>query len=204
VAGGACRRQRRPGVLLAAGGALAAFAAAGAFGLAAAVSGTNSGAGLNRAVGDLSIFGLRPSELVVPAAHNIVLGTRLDTFWDTHAHGSNRTEITNYLGLLTIALALTWLVVAVRRRRVLSDKRRIATVGLVGSFIAAFAFAAPSPILLAGHRVQMPSRLLWEFVPAFRVVARWDAMLMTLLAPVAALGLQAVSGHFTRRSVAAG
>src|SRR5262249_57039511 len=104
VAGGACRRQRRPGVLLAAGGALAAFAAAGAFGLAAAVSGTDSGAGLGRAVGDLSVFGLRPSELVVPAAHNIVLGTRLDTVWDTHAHGSHPPEVTNYPRPLTFAL----------------------------------------------------------------------------------------------------
>jgi O-antigen/teichoic acid export membrane protein len=203
MVGAGLTMPRRHGLLLVAGSTVAAFAAAGIFGIGAAGSGTNSGAGLNRSVGDLSLFGLRPTELVVPAAHNIVLGTRLDTFWDTHAHGSNRTEITNYLGLLTFVLALTWLVVAFRRRHSLTEKQRIATIGLVAAFIAALAFAIPSPILIAGHRVPTPPRLLWELVPAFRVISRWDAMLMTALVPLAAFGLQAVSGRFARRSAAA-
>ena len=204
MVGAGLTTKRRRGLLLVAGGAVAAFAAAGIFGIAAAGSGTNSGAGLDRVVGDLSIYGLRPTELVVPAAHNIVLGTRLDSFWDTHAHGSNRTEITNYLGLLTLALAVTWLVVAFRRRRTLTEKQRIATTGLVAAFIAALAFAIPSPILIFGHKVPTPPRLLWQFLPAFRVVARWDAMLMTALVPLAALGLQAVSERARHRFVAAG
>jgi hypothetical protein len=198
--GAAFVSARRRGLLLVAGGAAAAFVAAGLFGIAAVASGTNSGAGLDRAVGDLSIFGLRPSELVIPAAHNIVLGTRLDSFWDTHSHGANRTEITNYLGLLTIVLALVWLVVAFRRRRRLTEKQRLATTGLATAFVAALAFAAPSPILLFGHEVPMPARLMYQFVPAFRVVARWDAMLMTLLLPLAAFGLQAVADTAGRRS----
>src|SRR5439155_15243421 len=53
------------------------------------------------------------------------------------------------------------------------------------------AFAAPSPILLFGHKVWTPARLLFEVVPAFRVLSRWDAFLMTALVPLAALGLQA-------------
>src|SRR5262249_40863318 len=55
----------------------------------------------------------------------------------------------------------------------------------------ALAFAVPSPILLFGHKVQTPARLLFEIVPAFRVLSRWDAFLMTALVPLAALGLQA-------------
>jgi O-antigen/teichoic acid export membrane protein len=192
MTGVALTSRRRRALFLVGGSGLAAFAAAGIFGIAAAASGTNSGAGLERAVGDLSIFGLRPTELVVPAAHNIVLGTRLDHFWVTHAHGANRTEITNYLGLLTIALAITWLVVAYRRRADLDDRQRTATAGLVATFVAALLFAAPSPIVLAGHQVPMPSRLLWAFVPAFRVIARWDVVLMTALLALAALGLQAL------------
>jgi O-antigen/teichoic acid export membrane protein len=191
--GVAVTSRRGLALRLVGGAGVAAFAAAGVFGIAAAASGTNSGAGLDRAVGDLSIFGLRPTELVVPAAHNIVLGTRLDAFWDTHAHGANRTEITNYLGLLTLALALGWLVVAYRRRAQLSEQQRTVTAGLVATFVAALAFAAPSPIVLAGHEIPMPARLLWEFVPAFRVIARWDVMLMTALVALGAYGLQALA-----------
>jgi hypothetical protein len=193
MVGVALTSRRRQTLMLVAGSGISAFAAAGVFGIAAAASGTNSGAGLDRAVGDLSIFGLRPTELVVPAAHNIVLGTRLDSFWDTHAHGANRTEITNYLGLLTFALALTWLVIAYRRRARLPEKQRTATAGLVASFVAALAFAAPSPLVVAGHAIPMPARLLWQFVPAFRVLGRWDVVLMTTLVALAALGLQALA-----------
>jgi O-antigen/teichoic acid export membrane protein len=203
--GVALTSRRRQALMLVAGSGLSAFAAAGVFGIAAAASGTNSGAGLDRTVGDLSIFGLRPTELVVPAAHNIVLGTRLDSFWDTHAHGANRTEITNYLGLLTFALALTWLVIAYRRRDRLPEKQQAATAGLVASFVAALAFAAPSPLLVAGHAIPMPARLLWQFVPAFRVIARWDVVLMTALVALAALGLQALAnGAGARHRLLAG
>jgi hypothetical protein len=191
--GAALTSNARRGTLLVLGSTGAALLASAIVGAAAVASNTNSGVGLERAVGDLSIFGLRPLELVVPPTGNLVLGDRLDSFWETRLHGSNPTEATNYVGLLTIALALAWLVVAWRRRRTLSPRARIATVGLVAAFVAGLAFAAPSPILLFGHEVQTPARLLWEIVPAFRVISRWDPLLVAALVPLAALGLQALS-----------
>jgi O-antigen/teichoic acid export membrane protein len=169
------------------------------FGIAAAVSGTNAGAGLDRSVGDLSIYGLRPSELIIPAARNLVFSHQVDSFWVTHRHGSNQTETTNYLGLLTIALALTWLVYALRSRKTLTSRAAITTGGLGLAFFVGFAFASPSPILFLGHRIWTPSRLLWEAVPAFRVPSRWDALLMTAILPLAALGLQTVGRSAARR-----
>jgi hypothetical protein len=98
-------------------------------------------------------------------------------------HGSpNLTEITNYLGVLTFALAITWLVLVVRRRNGMAP----VTAGLVAAFIVGFLFALPSPV--AG--IAMPSKLLWNVLPAFRVPSRWDPLLMTALLPLAALGLQ--------------
>ena len=38
----------------------------------------------------------------------------------------------------------------------------------------------------------MPSKLLWNVLPAFRVPSRWDPLLMATLLPLAALGLQSV------------
>jgi O-antigen/teichoic acid export membrane protein len=189
---------RRRWLVLVAGTVAAVLAASAVPGIAALASGTNAGVGLKRAVGDLSIFGLRPLQLVVPPPGNIVLGDRLQSFWIRHAHGSNQTEIVGYLGLLTIALALAWLVVAIRRWRQLGDKLRVATAGLAFAFVAALAFAAPNPILLFGHKVSTPARLLWEIVPAFRVLSRWDAFLMTALVPLGALGLQAAAVRLRR------
>ncbi|PWU25605.1 MAG: hypothetical protein C5B48_00440, partial [Candidatus Rokuibacteriota bacterium] len=168
------------------------------------ISGFGRGAGLNRAVGDLSIYGLRAVELVVPAAGNLVAGDRLDSFVAAHSHGSNPTETSNYLGLLTIVLALAWLVVAWRRRRTLAARDRYATVGLLATLVAAFAFALPSPIQVAGQRLSTPSRLLWDVVPAIHVPSRWTALAMTALVPIAALGLQDFYERLQRRRASDG
>ncbi len=170
------------------GGAAVAVAAAGVLGIVAVVSGTNGGAGLNRAPGDLSIFGIRPLDLLVPPTGNVVLGNRLNSFWNAHAHGSDRTEIINYVGWVTIALAALWIVRCARRWATISKRERTTTAGLVAALIAELLFAAPSPF--AG--VPMPARLLFAIVPAFRVLSRWDFMLMATLIPLAALGLQTI------------
>jgi O-antigen/teichoic acid export membrane protein len=190
-------RARRVKLLL--GTSAVALAPAVVIGIAAVASGTNTGAGLGRQAVDLSAFGLRPVELVVPPAKSWFFGGHLDSFWHSHSHGSNSTELSNYLGLLTIALALGWLVFAFRRRARLSEKQRVATAGLVAVFLAGLLFAAPSPVSVFGHDVWMPSRLLWEALPAFRVISRWDPLLMTALLPLAALGLQAATGALARR-----
>jgi O-antigen/teichoic acid export membrane protein len=191
VTGVALTSRRRRGLLVL-GSAAFAFAAIVLLGIAAVASGTNAGAGLKRAVGDLAFYGLHPVELVVPPARNILFGDSLTSFWSSHSHGSNPTEISNYLGLLTLALAITWLAVAFRRRAALSADARTVTGALVATFLVGLAFAAPSPIHVFGAEIPMPSRLLWELVPAFRVPSRWDPLLMTALIPLAALGLQTI------------
>lgn len=179
------------------GGALSATALIGVVALA---TGTGTGAGIGRVVGDLSIYGLRPSELVIPPASSFLFGDAVTGYWSTRMHGSNPTEITNYLGLLTFALALAWLILAARRWRGIGDKRRIATAGLLAVLLAGVLFAAPSPVLIFGHEIWTPSRLLYKLVPAFRVPSRWDPLLMTALAPIAALALQAMCVGLRRRT----
>jgi len=189
--GAALTTPRRERARLVLGSAASAFVPAALLGLAAIAAGTNAGVGLNRSSGDLSVFGLRPLELVIPPQSSLLFGDRLVSFWSEHTHGSNGTEITNYLGIVTIALAVVWLVIAVRRWSSLRRVQRLATTGLVAVFIAGLLFALPSPISLFGHSVWTPSRLLWEALPAFRVVSRWSTLLMTSLIPLAAFTLQA-------------
>jgi O-antigen/teichoic acid export membrane protein len=190
--GAALGAERRRALQLVAGAAGGAIVATLLLAVAAVASGTNAGAGLNRSVGDLSIFGIRPLELFVPPNGNILLGNHLASYWSTRTHGSNQTEMTTCLGLLTWALAIGWVVVALIRRRSLSRNVRLATAGLVTAFVAALLFAAPSPVLVLGHSVPMPSRLMYAAVPAFRVISRWDFFLMTALVPIAAFGLDAL------------
>ncbi|MER3412238.1 MAG: hypothetical protein C4305_08060, partial [Thermoleophilia bacterium] len=170
--------------------ALVALAVPGMIGLASLASGTGRDAGLHRPLGDLFIYGLRPLELVVPPGSSLLFGEWTRPFWDGRGHGSNPTETANYLGLVTIALALGSLVAAWRRRRSLPGDTGTVTLGLAVAFLVGLVFAAPSPVGVLGHLVPTPSRLLWEVTSAFRVPSRWATFLMASLVPLAALGLQ--------------
>ncbi len=186
---GAALFSRRRRLLLALGPAALALAATALVAAASLISGAGRDAGLDRPLGDLSIYGLRPLELVVPPASSLVFGGLLQTFWDGRGHGSNPTETPNYLGLVTIVLAVGWLWLAWRRRRSLPGNTSTVTLGLVAAFLVGVAFAAPSPVEVLGRLVPTPSRLLWEVTPAFRVPSRWTPFLMAALVPLAALGL---------------
>jgi O-antigen/teichoic acid export membrane protein len=169
--------------------------------LAGTGGGIGNGAGLGRSLLDLSVYGLRAQELVVPTGSSVLFGHWTRPFHEGRFHGSNVTEISNYAGLVTIGFAVAWLVVSWRRRRSLDLRVRIATSGLTGLALAALAFSTPSPIGVFGHLWSWtPARLLWEVVPAVRVPSRWIALLMTALVPLAALGLQAAYAALARRA----
>ena len=194
---GALLTARRRGLRLAGGSAGAALVASGLVAIASYASGANAGAGIHRDASALYAYGLRPVELVVPAARHLVFGLGLDSFWGRHLHGSNTTEISNYLGLLTFALAIGWLVVVIRRRATLRESYLLdVTAGLVAAFVVGFLFALPSPV----GGVSMPSKWLWDRISAFRVPSRWDPLLMTVLLPLAALGLQTLWRALARRA----
>jgi O-antigen/teichoic acid export membrane protein len=187
--GVALASPRRHALLLGGGAIASALVASGLVALASYVSGANAGAGIHRDPSALAAYGLRPIELVIPAVNDLFFS--LNGYWARHMHGSNATEISNYLGWLTIVLALWWLVVALRRRTGLGN----VAAGLVTAFVVGFLFALRSPI--AG--VAMPSKLLWHVLPGFRVPSRWDPLLMTTLLPLAALGLQTLCATLERR-----
>jgi len=184
--GAALLVRGRSGLLLAGGAIGATVLASGLVAIGSYASGVNAGAGIEREAAALEAYGIRPLELVVPAPNHLVFG--LNEFWQRHTHGSNFTEISNFLGLVTLALALIWLVLVLRRR----NGRAAATAGLVAAFVVGFLFSLPSPV----GGISMPSKLLWDVLPAFRVPSRWDPLLMTAVLPLAALGLQSL-----RRSV---
>jgi hypothetical protein len=191
----AFRHRRLRFFLLATSSTLAATLTVGVFARAADVG---RAAGLDRRVQDVHSWGLHLDELLVPAARNFAFGRWTEPFLHTRQHGSYPVETTNYVGILTILLAVTWLVLAWRRRRSLDARTVVVTAGLALVVLAAFLFALPSPVSVGGHALWTPSRLLWQVVPAFRTPARWSAVIMTALVPLAALGLQEAAAKASR------
>lgn len=183
-------------------------AAAGTIAVTAAVSfavvalslagGGDGGVGGERPARDVTRYGLRPLELVVPAGANPLFRRFEPAFWETRKHDSNIQETSNYLGWMTLGLALGWLIV-IRRLTFAGDQLRRLTGAVVAVGVVAFILALPGS--LGGHAV-MPSRLLFELVPAFRVPSRWTPVIELVVVMLAALGLAALLARIRGRVAA--
>ncbi|MGZ4461843.1 MAG: hypothetical protein ACXVZP_03300 [Gaiellaceae bacterium] len=145
-----------------------------------------------------------------PSSSLLLFGAQLHGFWEpSRSRALAGTELQVYLGWLTIVLALGWLALAIRRWRRLPDTLRLATILLTVTALVGFVFSLAHPLLLPiVHRYAhpMPSLLLWKLAPQFRVPARFVAILMTALIPLAALGLQGLSravGRWARSAAGA-
>ncbi|MGZ4360135.1 MAG: hypothetical protein ACXVZW_10175 [Gaiellaceae bacterium] len=120
-------------------------------------------------------------------------GARLQGFFSRQGLAQSETRV--YLGWVTIILAVGWLVVAVKRWDRLPRALRLATTSLTAMSVLAFAFSLSNPLPVAGLLAHpMPSWFLWKLVPQFRIPARFVAVVMAGLVPLAALGLQALVG----------
>jgi len=183
-------------LVLATASALVGTVTVGAVARAADVGRTT---GLNRRLQDVHAWGLHVDELFVPAARNFVFGRWTEGFLRTHQHGSYAVETTNYLGFVTIVLAVAWILHVWRRREAVAAPAQLVTPAFAVVVIVAFLFALPGPVTIGGHSVWTPSRFLWQVVPAFRVPARWSVVMMAALVPLAALGLQEAAALVSRR-----
>lgn len=160
------------------------------FGAFAHTADVGRSAGLDRRVQDIHPWGVQLHELIVPAARNFVFGRWTEPFLSTRQHGSYPVETTNYLGILTILLAVAWLALAWRGGTTLELRKLLATPACAVVALVAFLFALPGPVSVLGQTLWTPSRLLWQVLPAFRVPSRWSAVVVTALVPLAAMALQ--------------
>ena len=182
-------RPLRPALRSAAATTGLAVAVSLAVAVAALAGGGDGGVGEARPLDNVDRFGLRPLELVVPAPANPTLARVAPGFWESRRHGSNIQETSNYLGWATIALALLWLVRLRRATRPGAELRRVTAVTAVVALVG-FLLALPGLVELLGVRFAwMPSRLLYELLPAFRVPSRWMAVVFLAILVAATLGL---------------
>jgi hypothetical protein len=198
-------RARADGFRRAAGGlgvlSLGVLLGTIAIGLLSLPGRADGGIAIPRTVEDLSIYGARLPEFLVPAAGNPILGGATESFRPGQ-HGSHAAETTLFLGWLTVALAAVWLVFVLLRRHAVDLHRVATTAGLVGALVAGLAFAAPSPIGIGGGRLftWTPSWFLFQVLPEVRVPSRFLALVSTVVIALAALGLQLARNRLARRS----
>ena len=148
-----------------------------------------TGLSLGRDTSELEFYGARPGDYL-PDPATPVLGDLTGRLGEPVVPYYAGVENILYPGLLTVGLALLWLVVAATRWSRLSDRVRVATLVGVGVTTVAVVLAMPSPMHVAGLRIEpMPSYLLMQVLPSFRVPSRLIVLAMAGLLVLAALAL---------------
>jgi hypothetical protein len=143
-----------------------------------------------RDVHELVFYGARPWEYLIPSYRNQLFGDAVDQWLVEHLHGSNFSETSLYVGWITIILAAGWLLWALVKRSRLSPELRFATLALAATVVTGLVFSLPTP--LPRTDIPTPVRLIWEVAPQFRVPARFVALVMAGLVPLAALALDGI------------
>jgi hypothetical protein len=172
--------------------------ATGVFAAVSLLAGGTAGIRIGRTVGELSQFGAHLRDFL-PDPMNPVTGSfAVDHLARTEVKFPGA-EGSLYPGFLTVSLAAAAIVLLVRRK-LPSRRGDTISAALVAVAVLALLMAAPSPMRVFGIDVQpMPSRLLLEVVPSFRVPARFQTVLMTALVPLAAFGLAQLVATARRR-----
>lgn len=137
---------------------------------------------------ELSTYGARLHEYLVPSYSNVVLEDDIGRWVLDRMHGSNPSEATLFLGYLTLLLAAGFFLFG-RARRAFGLEGRYAAAILPWVALVAVACTLPSPVDVAGAEVTSPSGVIHALVPSFRVPTRFMPLVIGCLIPAAALML---------------
>jgi hypothetical protein len=167
---------------------------------------TEEGIAPARQLQELVFYGARPWEYLIPSYRNRLFGDDVGQWLVAHLHGSNFSETSLYVGWITIVLAACWLSWALVKRSGLRTELHFATFALAATVVTGLVFSLPTP--LPRTDIPTPVRLIWEVAPQFRVPARFVALVMAGLVPLAALALDgvrlAIWKHLQPRALAGG
>lgn len=194
---------RRWGWITAFGRGFIAYAAcmlAAVFVFAIGLLGGGAGGGAtSRSSAELGVYGARWWEWLVPPGASDAVGGATGPWLLDRQHGSNTSETGLYVGLITIALALTWVIWRIARRRRMPQEARYLLFALPATIVAGVLFSLPHPMSVLGVEIPSPARLIYAIAPQFRVSSRMIVLVMVALVPMAALGLEVLRRSLTRR-----
>ncbi len=129
---------------------------------------------------EVSDFSANPWNYVVPPAHTVAWRWFTDDFVRARLGQRTSNEVTSYPGIITLALALVALLVAIRKRKTIPDGNgrsadllNITIAFCAVAVIAAFLLSLPPQYKVGGTKIPTPSILVAYLVPMFRYFTRW-------------------------------
>ena len=133
---------------------------------------------------ELLLYGAQPTDYIRPLGSNVVWST---VFGSPFPSPSG--ERLNYVGVVTIALALVGLGVALWRGSGIDPRRRRAALTVIPMVPVLVLFSLASPMTWFGHTIDMPSKFVFTVLPFLRVFARFVVPVMAVLLAAGAVGL---------------
>ena len=126
---------------------------------------------VNRSTEELHVYGLRPRELVQPTAFSTTSPFKSVVPPMHNLHGSNLVEVSQYIGISVVVLAVVSGLASIQRRGTTwCTKFGLTTVGL-GLF-----FGITRGISLGPVHVPSPAEAISHFVPFWRVYSRFGLL----------------------------
>jgi hypothetical protein len=189
-------------VLLSVVPVVALFGALGV--LTASAGGTAAGSVRVQNISELYTYSARFFQWVLPDVNNLLFGGLTRPYLMSHLHGSNFSESSLYLGLSVIALALTGLVLAVRRvrrerRGAFADPAVLAALAAAAIALAAALFSLAPTVQVLGRPVTMPSGFVYMLSSTWRVYTRFVEVIELGLCILLASAVAWLLGRFHGR-----
>jgi hypothetical protein len=162
----------------------------------------HSGAVPQRYLFELVIYSLKPWDLFVPTLYHPVFGRYTHDFILAHLGGSNPVEQTVYLGYTPLILSLFALF---KRKDIekMPEGERLESFAIplfLAIIVVSLAFMMPAYIQVGDKIVPSSlSYLLYQITSIYRVMVRFDVLIMLSVAVLASIGLK----YLTKNKVAA-
>jgi len=140
---------------------------------------------LHRNRSDLELYGAHLLDYLLPSTTDPLIGG----FTGDHGWLRPGGERTVFAGWPALVLAAIGLVVAFRMRERLTRRLRLAVGCAVPIVVLGMWLSLASPYPILGHRLTMPSSLIYAVAPYLRAYGRFGVVVSTMLLVLGAVGL---------------
>lgn len=143
-----------------------------------------------RDLSELVAYSARPWDFFVPMIYHPVFGKYTIGFIMSHLHGSNPVEQTIYLGYIPLLLAL-FAIYKWRKGSIRAGHEGFAILFSLALIIVSLLFMLPAYIQLNNLTIPFSlSYFLYKITSIFRVMTRFDVLIMLAIAILAGIGLK--------------
>jgi hypothetical protein len=142
----------------------------------------------HRDIYELLVYSAKPWDFFLPPVYHPVFGKYVKEFVLSHLYGSNPIEQVLYVGYVPLALSV-YAVYRFWRNRESEEHRTVVLFTLFGLF--ALSFMPPAYLPIFDLKIPFSlSYLLYQFTQSFRVMARFDVLVMISVAVLAGVSLK--------------